>query len=81
MFDIFINGDGTDGIGNDAATDGVLDFSNSPLDGCINLLAILEGAVAGSIEGAVLEDDAIDVTERLFTGDMAAYKSDRKSVV
>lgn len=54
----------------------VLDIGDSSLDVCIDVRAILKGAVAFLIEGAVFECDMVHIAERLLAADVATYELD-----
>ena len=75
MFEVFIEGDGADGIGDNTTRDGVLDVCSGTTDGGIDVLGSLERTVAGCVECAVFKGEAIDIAKRLFASDMAAHET------
>lgn len=60
----------------DSSGNRILDIGDASLDECIDVHAILKGAVAFLIEGAVFECDMVHIAERLFTADVATHQLD-----
>ena len=60
----------------DSSGNRVLDIGDASLDMRIDVRAILKGAVAFLIEGAVFEGDMVHIAERLFAADVATYELD-----
>ena len=54
----------------------ILDIGDASLDVCFDGRAILNGAVAVLIEGAVFEGDMVHIAERLVADDVATYELD-----
>lgn len=71
-FGVLVIGHGTDVVGNDTSGDRVLDVGYRALYPGIDVCAVLEDPVAGSVEGAVLQNDVIGITEQLLTTEMTA---------
>lgn len=67
-------GDTTDMVGNDMATDRVLDICDRAFDLRVDVRAVLEGTVAVLVEGTVYERHMIHIAQWLFTGDVATNK-------
>ena len=60
----------------DSSGNRVLDIGDASLDVCIDVHAILKGAVAFLIKGAVFECDMVHIAERLLATDVASYELD-----
>ena len=61
-------------VGGDDTGDRILDFRDGAFDAGVDIDAVLEGAVAGLVEGAVLQDDPVHIAQRLLAGDVATHK-------
>ena len=71
--DILINGDRTDGVGNNPSRHRVLDIGDDSFYIGIQR-GIFKRPVAGGIESAVFQNQVVCITERLLTRDMAVHK-------
>ena len=72
---MLINGDGAYGVGDDATGDGVLDLGDMSSYGGIDGATVLEGTVAGGIDGAVLKRESVNVAEWLFACNVTTDES------
>lgn len=70
---MLINSDAPDAVGDDVAGGWVLDVFDMAADVCLDG-GIFEYAVAGGIEGAVLEHEAIDIAKQLLAGEVAVHQ-------
>ena len=71
---MLVDGDAADGICDDVPRTRILDVCNSAAYVGFDV-RILEHAVAGSIEGAILKNKVADVTKWLFASNVATDKS------
>lgn len=71
---MLINSDAPDTVGNDVAGGWVLDVFDVAADVGLNG-GILEHAVAGGIEAAVLQHQAVGVAEQLLSGQAAVHQT------
>ena len=73
--DIVVDGDGADAVCHDVSGRGVLDVGDGSTD--VGLQgAVLEGAVARGVEGAVLQYQVVGVAQGLFAGDVAVDEAE-----
>ena len=74
MADVLVDGDTTDGIGDNVSGCGVLDVldmsANVGLDS-----RILEHTVAHLVDGAVLQYEVLRIAEQLLTGQVTIHQS------
>lgn len=73
LFDVFVQGDGADGVGYDASAGWVLDILYMSADVGIHI-GVFKYTVTGSIEGTVLQNQMLGVAKKLFACQMAVYK-------